>query len=111
MTRRGPALVLGAALAATACVDAQIERLGPARPALPAGCPVEIVTDARPAYPVVDVASGVVSCSGKRERCLDEIRKMACTVVADTVYGLAESADGGFTHIRATYGYAARERP
>jgi hypothetical protein len=64
---------------------------------------VEIVADGRPASPVVDVASGVVSCSGARTRCLDEIRKMACAVGADTVYGLSESAASGFTNISATY--------
>jgi hypothetical protein len=97
------ALPLALAFVAAACVDAQINRLGPTRPALAAGCPVEIVPEGRPSYPVVDVASGVVSCSGKRDRCVDEIRKMACAVGADTVYGISESAESGFTHISATY--------
>lgn len=97
------ALVPVLALVAGACVDAQINRIGPTRPGLAAGCPVDIVAEGRPSYAVVDVASGVVSCSGKRDRCVDEIRKMACAVGADTVYGLSETAESGFTHISATY--------
>jgi hypothetical protein len=96
-------------LTVAACVDAQINRIGPARPALPAGCPVEIVTDGSHPSSAVDVASGEVSCSGQRDRCLAEIRKMACAVGADTVYGLSERTESGFTHISATY--AARAAP
>jgi hypothetical protein len=99
--------LIGAASVA-ACVDAQVNRIGPTRPSRPAGCAVEIVAEGPPSYPVVDVASGVVSCSGKRDRCLDEIRKMACAVGADTVYDVSETADSGFTHIAAKY--AAREQ-
>jgi hypothetical protein len=94
---------------AAGCVDAQINRLGPNRPARPEGCSVDLFPDGKPPYPVVDVASGTVSCSGKRDRCLAEIRKVACTVGADTVYGFSESGGGGFTNISGTY--AAREPP
>ena len=95
------ALLLAVGLAA--CVDAQINRIGPTRPSRAEGCAVEIVADGSPTYPVVDVASGVVSCAGGRGRCIAEIQKMACAVGADTVYGLSESSSAGFTHVSATY--------
>jgi len=51
----------------------------------------------------VDVASGTVSCARKRDRCLDEMRKQACIVGADVVYGFSESTESMYLHITATY--------
>jgi hypothetical protein len=105
MTRRlSIALVL---LAAAGCVDIELQRIGPDRPSRPPGCAVELLPDKKPAYEFVDVASGTVSCARKRDRCLDELRKQACVVGADAVYGFSESTESMYTHITARF--AARK--
>lgn len=104
MTRH-PAIAL--VLLAAACVDIELQRIGPDRPSRPPGCPVELLPDAKPAYDFVDVASGTVSCARKRDRCLDELRKQACVVGADAVYGFSESTESMYTHITARF--AARK--
>jgi hypothetical protein len=88
---------------ASACVDIELRRIGPDRPSRPPGCAVELVPEGRPLFHVTDVASGTVSCARKRDRCLDEIRKQACVVGADVVYGFRETTESGYTHITATY--------
>jgi hypothetical protein len=94
-----PALLLFAA----ACVDIELRRIGPDRPSRPPGCPVELIPSGKPSFEVVDVASGTVSCAKKRDRCLDEMRKQACVVGADVVYGFSESTESMYIHITATY--------
>lgn len=110
MSARPVALaVLSLALLAGACVDIELQRIGPDRPSLPPGCLVQLIPQGKPAYPFVDVASGTVSCARKRERCIDEIRKQACAVGADAVYGFVERTESMYIHITATY--AARKSP
>ena len=97
-----PAMLL-LALLASACVDIELQRIGPDRPSHPPGCAVELIPAGKPAYPFVDVASGTVSCARKRDRCLEEMRKQACVVGADAVYGFAERTESVYVHITATY--------
>lgn len=103
------ALALVALVMMSACVDIELQRIGPDRPSLPPGCLVQLIPQGKPAYPFVDVASGTVSCARKRERCIDEMRKQACAVGADAVYGFEERTESMYIHITATY--AARKSP
>ena len=104
----GPRIALPAVLLlASACVDIELQRIGPDRPSRPPGCAVELISVGKPSFEVVDVASGTVSCAKKRDRCLDEMRKQACVVGADAVYGFAETTESIYIHITATY--AARK--
>jgi hypothetical protein len=95
-------------LLAAACVDIEVQRIGQDRPSRPPGCAVELLPYAKPAYEFVDVATGTVSCARKRDKCLDELRKQACAVGADAVYGFSESTESMYTHITARF---AARRP
>jgi hypothetical protein len=108
--RRGFALFT-AALAAAAgggCVDIQVSLIGPQLPARPAGCALEVFPDSKPPFILTDVASASVSCSGTRDKCVGALRKQACIVGADTIYGFSESLDAGFTHIDAKFALRVR---
>jgi hypothetical protein len=96
-------LALIVALFGGACVDIELRRIGPDRPSRPPGCAVELIPDGRPSYRFVDVASGTVSCAKQRDRCLDELRKQACVVGADAVYGFSERTESLYIHITATF--------
>ena len=96
-------LVAAVALLASACVDIELRRIGPDRPSRPPGCAVELIPEGKPSFAFVDVASGTVSCAKKRDRCLDEMRKQACVVGADAVYGFSERTESMYLHITATY--------
>ena len=102
MKRHRP-IVLAALLLMGACVDIELRRIGPTRPERPPDCAVELIPDGRPGYEVVDVASGTVSCAKKRDRCLDEMRKQACAVGAEVVYGFSERTESMYIHITATF--------
>ena len=102
MTRHRP-IALATLLLVGACVDIELRRIGPERPSRPPDCAVELIPDGRPAYDFVDVASGTVSCAKKRDRCLDELRKQACVVGADVVYGFSERTESMYIHITATF--------
>jgi hypothetical protein len=95
-------------LLAGACVDIELRRIGPDRPARPPGCAVELFPEGPPSFPFVDVASGTVSCAKKRDRCLDELRKQACVVGAEAVYGFLERTESIYIHITATFAARAR---
>jgi hypothetical protein len=95
-------LVPVALLVAGACVDADVRLIGPARPSRPPACAVELVPVGPPPYDVVDVASVNVSCAKTRERCLDELRKDACVVGADTIYGFSERSESIYIHMTVT---------
>ena len=105
--KRGPVAALALAALAGACADIDVRRIGPARPARPPGCNVEIIADGQPGYEFADVAFANVSCARTRERCLAELRKQACVVGADAVYGLSERTESMYIHMTATF--AARQ--
>ena len=102
-------LAIAALLLASGCVDIELRRIGPERPSRPPGCAVELIPQGTPSFAFVDVASGTVSCARKRDRCLDEMRKQACVVGADVVYGFSEATESMYLHITATF--AARTSP
>ena len=101
---RAGALALSALLLATgACVDANIQLIGPARPSRPAGCNVDVVAAGQPAFDYADVAVANISCARNRDRCIDELRKQACVIGADAVYGLSERTESMYIHMTATF--------
>ena len=108
---RAPRLAVALVLLAGACTDAQLRLVGAGRPARPEGCAVDLRPTERtlPEAEFTDVAAGTVSCFGGRPRCLEQIRKQACAIGADTVYAFTESEGGGFTNVEARY--AARHHP
>jgi hypothetical protein len=89
-------------LLAGACVDADVRLIGPARPSRPPACNVELIAAGQPTFDFVDVASANVSCAKKRDRCLDELRKQACVVGADTIYGFSERTESIYIHMNVT---------
>jgi len=105
------AAAAAAALVASACVDIELQRIGPDRPSRPPGCAVDLMPVGKPSFAVVDVASGTVSCARSRARCLDEMRKQACVVGADVVYGFSETTESMYIHITATYAARAGATP
>jgi hypothetical protein len=107
---RAPRLVLALVLLAGACTDVELRLIGGGRPARPTGCAVDLrpAERALPDGEFTDVAAGTVSCFGNRSTCLEQVRKQACAVGADTVYAFSESESGGFTNVEARY--AARQR-
>ena len=96
-----------AALAVGACVDIDVQRIGPVRPSRPSDGNVELIEKGQPAEGFVDVATANVSCAKKRDRCLDELRKQACVVGADAVYAFSETTESIYIHMNATF--AARK--
>jgi hypothetical protein len=96
-------LGLGVLLLASACVDIEVQRIGADHPSRPPGCAVEVIPGGKPGYDFVDVASANVSCARKRDRCLDELRKQACVVGADAVYGFSEKTESMYLHINARF--------
>ena len=104
--RRGLALVVAVA-AVGACVDIQVSLIGPQLPGRPSGCALEVFPEGKPPFISADVASASVSCSG-RDKCIGALRKHACAVGADTIYGFSESLESGFTHIDAKFAIRVR---
>ena len=90
-----------------ACSSIDVQRIGPARPSRPADCNVELIFEGQPGFEFDDVAFANVSCAKKRDRCLDELRKQACVVGADAVYGFSERTESMYIHMTATF--AARK--
>jgi len=100
--KRSLGVVLALALAG-ACVDIDVRLIGPARPSRPPGCNVELIEHGQPGYEFVDVALGNVSCARSRDRCLDSLRKQACVVGADAVYGFSERTESMYIHMNVTF--------
>lgn len=100
---RAATWVAAALLAASACVDANVQLIGPARPSRPPACNVDVIAEGQPAYDFVDVAFANVSCAKTRDRCLDELRKQGCVVGADAVYGFSERTESMYIHMTATF--------
>ena len=106
--RRAAGLLVGLlAVGAGACVDIDVRRIGPARPSRPPGCHVEVITVGQPGHEYADVTFANVSCARSRDRCLDQLRKQACVVGADAVYGFSERTESMYIHMTATF--AARQ--
>jgi len=87
--------------------SAAITPLGPARPALAAGCPVNIIHEGQPAYPHVDIAKVQVRCwvFEERDRCLMKLLRATCAAGGDTVYGFAERAQDDLRMVAAVIAY------
>ncbi|HEY4395205.1 MAG TPA: hypothetical protein VGP64_14135 [Polyangia bacterium] len=99
---RKPLLVLAVAAAAS-CLGSEVTQIGPRRPAQAENCQVQIVPGTPPA-PLADVASVRARCNWTlgRDACFDELRRQACLLGGDTVYGLSESVSDGDNYIAGT---------
>ena len=104
-------ILVAALMLAGGCVDIELRRIGPDRPSRPPGCPVELIPEGKPSWAFVDVASGTVSCAKKRDRCVEEMRKQACAVGADAIYGFNERHESMYVHITATYAARVGDGP
>jgi len=96
-------LAIGVGLAAGACVDTNLQLIGAARPSRPAGCNVEVIEKGQPAFEFTDVAVANISCARNRDRCLAELRKQACAVGADALYGFSERTESMYIHMTVTF--------
>jgi hypothetical protein len=78
------------------CVESELTPLGPARPAQFEPCDITLLTARQPDYPFVDLALVRASCPAPfgRKQCMEEIRRRACAVGGETVYGVKETDDG-----------------
>jgi hypothetical protein len=87
-----------------ACVSSEVAPIGAARPSRPEGCPVQVYPALQPPYPVTQVASARAKChfTQGRNACIEELKKQACAVGADTIVGFSEGMMGEYTFIAAT---------
>lgn len=105
--KRGGLLALVVVVNIGACTTADIEHVGPQRPAKPLGCAVEIFSSSDPPYEFIDIASVKARCrrSSPNRYCADEVRAKACALGGDTVYGFARGATRDYTMVSATVAY------
>jgi hypothetical protein len=105
--KRGVVLALVVVVNTGACTTADIEHVGPQRPAKPLGCAVEIFSSSNPPYEFIDIASVKARCrrSSPNRYCADEVRAKACALGGDTVYGFARGATRDYTMVSATVAY------
>ncbi len=113
MTGMKAALIAVTLIALVGCVGAEVTPIGPARPGLPLDCNVTVLPGRQPDFPIVDVASARAWCEAPSGRadCIDELRRRACGVGGDVVYGFSESVERGVTYISATLAYRDTARP
>jgi hypothetical protein len=100
----GVAVAAALAVSGSACTGSEVMRIGPQLPSRPADCQVDVYFSRPPPYPVVDVASARAQChalSGRNE-CMAELRRDACRLGADTMYGFTETVRLDYTFVSAT---------
>jgi hypothetical protein len=105
---RAAAVSIGVALVlAAGCHISELTMLGPARPARDPQCAVTVIPVGRPSFSYADVASARAHCTltSGRADCIAELRRRACGVGADVVYGFDESVSGDDTYIAAILAY------
>jgi hypothetical protein len=83
------------------CGDSQVATLGARRPARPLGCVAQVVPGT-PDGAFIHLGSARARClESARGDCLEELRRQACAVGGDIVYGLSESVDQHITYMAA----------
>jgi hypothetical protein len=96
-------VVVALAAAGGACTGSEVVRVGPKRPSRPADCEVAVYFSPPP-FPVTDVATARAQChvlSG-RDECIAELRRDACRLGADTMYGIEEAKRVDYMFVSAT---------
>lgn len=81
-------LVLGGCFSTTS----EVKLLRTQQPALPPGCPVNVLADAQTPYPVEDLAIlNINYAPGGRDSAMGRLREQACYYGGDTVYAIEET--------------------
>lgn len=108
MKHIGMALGMGVLLTC-ACefldIGTEVKYVGPLQTARPFDCRMQMMFGPLP-YPHQDIARAKTQCPdhmADEELCFEDMRRQACLVGADTVYGIAESRDGEVSYLTATF--------
>jgi hypothetical protein len=81
-------IVLGGCFSTTS----EVKLLRTQQPALPAGCPVNVLAEATAPYPVEDLAILSINYApGGRDSAFGRLREQACYYGGDTVYAIEET--------------------
>jgi hypothetical protein len=86
-------------------IGTEVKYVGPSQTARPFDCRMQMMFGPLP-YPHQDIARATTECPdhmASEELCFDSMRREACLVGADTVYGIAETREGGVGHLNATF--------
>lgn len=89
---RKTALLLFFLLGGCFSTTSEVKLLRTQQPALPPGCPINLLADAQAPYPVEDLAILNISYApGGRDSALSRLREQACYYGGDTVYAITET--------------------
>jgi hypothetical protein len=86
-------------------IGTEVKYVGPFQTARPLDCRMQMTFGPLP-YPHQDLARAKTECpdhAADEELCFDSMRREACLVGADTVYGIAETREGGVGYLNATF--------
>lgn len=86
-------------------IGTEVKYVGPFQTARPFDCRMQMMFGPLP-YPHQDIARAKTECPdhlANEELCFDSMRRKACLVGADTVYGIAETREGGVGYLSATF--------
>jgi hypothetical protein len=86
-------------------IGTEVKYVGPFQTARPFDCRMQMMFGPLP-YPHQDIARAKTECPDHltdEELCFDSIRRKACLVGADLVYGIAETREGGAAYLNATF--------
>ena len=86
-------------------IGTEVKYVGPFQTARPFDCRMQMIFGPLP-YPHQDIARARTECPDHvddEEMCFDSIRRKACLVGADTVYGIAETRAGGVSYLTSTF--------
>jgi hypothetical protein len=98
----GVLLTIGCELAE---IGTEVNYVGPAQTARPSDCRMQMIFGPLP-YAHQDIARAKTDCPDHQddeELCIDSIRRKACLVGADTVYGISETREGEVSYLNATF--------
>ncbi len=78
-----------------ACVSSEVTLTGTKHPSRVAGCEIKVFPSTTPDYKWEDIATVKARCHNVvgRTGCIDELKKRACDLGGDTLYGLKDGED------------------
>jgi hypothetical protein len=88
-------------------IGTEIKYVGPFQTTLPLDCRMQMLFGPLP-VPHQDIARAKTECPDhtfNEELCFDDMRRKACLVGADSVYGIAEVREGGVSYLTATFAH------
>ena len=86
-------------------IGTEVKYVGPFQTARPFDCRMQMMFGPLP-YRHQDIARAKTECPdhlANEELCFDSMRREACLVGADIVYGIAETREGGVGYLNATF--------